>query len=413
MGVARIELPRTAEALAPLIMMTPATSNTKERAEILRSFGATPPQVKELLSYNENRFDWSGVEPNQTFPLDDEPSVAMWCGYAEEAASRGVYTVLCEKLVQLRFPIRQGMSKTPAYAVATRKGVHPDDVAEATGLELNAPDDLEIVIHPTAAGRIPLLIVHNRNDFVALVQALAMRNEPEPIPDSQGACMVAGLNNWDRIDTYRAAWEEKHPAEAVLGGWQQEFGRILPQKELYQDRLIVLSDGPYSAVPAGALGFPDEEWRRLSLTIRREHECTHYFTRRVLGSMHDNLLDELIADYAGITAAAGRYRADWFLRFMGLDSFPAYREGGRLENYRGDPPLSEGAFRVLQALVRAAAENVEAFCVSHSEDVGDARSHVRMIMAMARLTLEQLASTAAVGTLRDGFAHGGWMDWAG
>ena len=367
-------------------MATPATSNVEERAEILRGFGATPPEVEELLSYNENRFDWSGVEPNRTFPLDDEPCVATWCVYAEEAASRGVFKVLREKLVQLRFPIRQGISQTPTYAAVTRKGTHPDDVAEATGLVLNAPDDLGLVIHPTPAGHIPLLIVHDRGDFVALVQALAMRNEPEPIPDSQGACMVAGLNNWDRIRTYRTAWEEEHPAEAVLGGWQQEFRRLLPQKELYQDRLIVLSDGPYSAVPAGDLGLSDDEWRRLSLIIRREHECTHYFTRRVLGSMHDNLLDELIADYAGIVAAAGRYRADWFLRFMGLESFPVYRAGARLENYRGDPPLSAGAFRVLQALVCAAAGNVERFCATHG-----GLGHVQMVLAMARLPLEQLA----------------------
>ena len=30
--------------------------------------------------------------------------------------------------------------------------------------------------------------------------------------------------------------------------------------------------------------------------------------------MRNNILDELVADYMGITAAAGRYRADWFLR---------------------------------------------------------------------------------------------------
>jgi len=368
-------------------MATSATSSTEHRAEILRDFGATPPEIEELLSYNENRFDWPEVEPDQTFPLDDEPSVATWREYAEAAQPRGVYAVLSEKLVQFRFPIREGISQTDPYAAVTRKGAHPDDIAEATGLALNASDDLKLVIHPTAAGRIPLLIVHDRDDFVALVQALAMRNEPEPVPDSQGACMVAGLNNWDRIRTYRRVWEAEHPAEAALGGWQREFRRLLPQKELYQDRLIVLSDGPYSAVPAADLGLSDDEWRRLSLIIRREHECTHYFTRRVLGSMHDNLLDELIADYAGITAAAGTYRAGWFLRFMGLESFPAYRAGARLENYRGDPPLSEGAFHVLQALVCAAAENVEAFCEAYGN-----HDHGRTVMVMTSLTLEQLAS---------------------
>jgi len=67
--------------------------------------------------------------------------------------------------------------------------------------------------------------------------------------------------------------------------------------------------------------------------------------------MRNNLLDEVIADYFGITAACGRFRADWLLRFFGLESYPRYRAGGRLEHYRGDPPLSDAAFLVLQRLL--------------------------------------------------------------
>lgn len=74
--------------------------------------------------------------------------------------------------------------------------------------------------------------------------------------------------------------------------------------------------------------------------------------------MRNNMRDELIADYQGIVAAnGGRYRADWFLRFIGLEAFPEYRQGGRLQNYRGQPPLSDGAFKILQVLVKDAAEN--------------------------------------------------------
>ncbi|MEH2229412.1 MAG: hypothetical protein V7K71_07160 [Nostoc sp.] len=112
------------------------------------------------------------------------------------------------------------------------------------------------------------------------------------------------------------------------------------------------------------------EWLRLSLIIRLEHECCHYFTRRVFGSMRNNVLDELIADYQGIVAANnGRYRADWFLRFVGLEKFPNYQEGGRLENYRGNPALSDGAFRILQVFVKQAAENLEIFNQNHIEEL--------------------------------------------
>ena len=57
----------------------------------------------------------------------------------------------------------------------------------------------------------------------------------------------------------------------------------------------------------------------------------------------------------------GHYRADWFLRFMGLESFPDYRTGGRLENYQDESLLSIGAFKILQRLVKVAAENLEYF----------------------------------------------------
>ena len=129
----------------------------------------------------------------------------------------------------------------------------------------------------------------------------------------------------DRILEHRRRWEAEGGDRSDTG-WREEFRRLVPHKELYQDRLLILSDGPYSNVKAGEMGLTEQEWRRTSTTIRLEHECTHYFTLRVFGSMRNNLLDELIADYAGITAVDP---TDWFLRFMGLESFPAYREGGR------------------------------------------------------------------------------------
>ena len=44
-----------------------------------------------------------------------------------------------------------------------------------------------------------------REDFVFLVQSLTQRNEPEPVADSMGACIVAGYNNWDRVaERYQA-----------------------------------------------------------------------------------------------------------------------------------------------------------------------------------------------------------------
>ena len=205
-----------------------------------------------------------------------------------------------------------------------------------------------------------------------------------------GACTIGGFTNWDRIRTLRQRWEATQPFGAAAG-WAAEFQRLLPHKELYQDRFILLSDGPYSNVCAADIGLTDNAWQQASLTIRLEHECAHYFIRRALASMRSNMLDELIADYMGIVAAVGHFRADWFLHFIGLEAFPSYREGGRLQNYRGTPPLSDGAFVVLQALMKAAAEHVERFDHDHIH-TGEA---ALMLVVLTHMTLEELASEAA------------------
>ena len=365
------------------------------RKSILTSYGASASETEELLIYNQNVFDRSSLTRPVQFPLAPEAHVVAWEEYAAQARVVGAFESLKRVLVQLQFPIQEGISQTDAYRWATRKGVLVDGMAEATGLVLKQPEKLQLIIHQSIAGAIPVLLTGNREDFVSLVQALTMRNEPKPIPASMGACMVAGFNNWDRIRQYRQQWEDKNPFNCSESTWAEEFGRLIPHKELYQDRLILLSDGPYSDVPASEMGLSESQWRNLSLTIRLEHECTHYFTRRLFDSMRNNLLDELIADYRGIVAATGHYRADWFLRFLGLESFPNYREGGRLQNYRGQPPLSDGAFKILQALVKTAVENLERFDAEYAGELITLNNQPLMLVALTYLTLEELASKEA------------------
>jgi hypothetical protein len=382
------------------------TTNESKRSEILRKFGANTAEIKELLAYNQNVFEQDWIKTPLQFPLESEPHIAVWQEYLTAAETSNPWEILKNVLVQLRFPIQEGISQTEAYRAATTKGIEPREI---TGLILQEPEKLQLKIHRSLAGEIPVLITGNRSDFVSLVQAIARRNEPVSIPDSMGACMVGGYNNWNRIRRYRQQWEINHPnhpnnpANSELA-WSAEFQRLIPRKELYQDRFIILSDGFYSNVDPEAIGLTEAEWRRLSLTIRLEHECTHYFTRRVFNSMRNNLLDELIADYRGIVAAAGHYRADWFLHFMGLEAFPHYRAGGRLQNYRGEPSLSDGAFEILQALVTAAAANL-AKCDRQYNQLRTAENQTLMLMALTHLTIEELASEAAGDwawpTLRD------------
>ncbi|MCP4624472.1 MAG: hypothetical protein GY850_13235, partial [bacterium] len=269
------------------------------------------------------------------------------------------------------------------------------------GLGLNRPKDIQLCIHNSLAGKIPIIIAEDRKDFLSLVRAFTLRNEPEILPDSMGACIVAGFNNWDRIRRHKKNWMAQHPFQNTESSWPEEFKRIIQQKDLYQDTFILMSSGPYSNIAAGKLGIDESEWRRLSQIIRREHECAHYFTRRIFKSMRNNILDELIADYIGIIAALGRFRADWMLHFMGLENFPKYRNGGRLENYRGAPPLSDGAFIILQKLVKTAIDNLKNFSYEYAHEPDMPETKAKVITSLVKMTLEELASPDILKRLKN------------
>ena len=364
------------------------TDRCKFRKSVLESFGATPTETKELLGYGETHFDLSGTA-NLSLPLPDERSVETWELYARLVLETQSLACLSQYLPQLQFPVQEGISKHPDYVAAVRWGEVPTRSLIATGLPLCAPQDCHLVVHATPAGRIPILVAEKRADFVTLVQALTKRNEPIPIPESMGAIMVSGYNNWDRIRRLRAQFLASGEAES---SWAAKFRHIREQKPLYQDSFIIISTGGYSGITPVDLGLDEAKWRALSLVIRREHECAHYVTQRFFSSMRNNVLDELLADFIGLTAAVRNFRADWQLRFLGLECFPDYRQGGRLENYRGTPPLSDGAFAVLRRLAVSAVLELEQFdrcCFPAGHAYG---MDLAVITALASLTLEEIAS---------------------
>lgn len=322
------------------------------RAEVLRSFGAEGAVLDELLAYNRNPYadevagDWSA----------DEAFVADWERYEAEARAEGLAAVLRRCMVHLGFPVREGISAEPAWREVVMRGEPLEACALREPWQPRDPEGLRLRLQPTSCGRIPVISVRDRADFEGLLQRILYRNEPKPIPPSMGATMVAGYNNWERIRRHIANWR----AAGGTGEWREEFSRLVPRKPLYQDRFIVVSEGPYSSVPAAALGLDDESWRALSLELRIHHECGHYLTKRRFGMMRNNLLDEMLADALGLVGASGAYRAEWFLTFMGLEAGAgAPRAGGRIEVYRGEPPLSQEAFAIVQALVVQAARGLE------------------------------------------------------
>jgi len=370
-----------------------------ERAALWRSLGATADETRELLEYARSEFDLSRAPAG--FPLPDEPFVAAWTRYVEEAGRVGAWACLRDRLVQLRFPIEPGVSESPAYRAATRRGVWP--APESRGLELARPAELHLFLAETPVGRVPVILATTREDFVALVRALAHKNEPWPIPDAVGATIIGGFNNWDRVASLRRAWEAGDSTSGSPLEWAARWREIVREPGLYQDRFIVLGSGPYSGAAAADVGLDEAEWTRSSIAIRLEHECTHHFTRRVLGSMRNRLADELIADYMGIVAATGSFRADWLVRFLGLERPSVYRPGGRLEEYRGDLAQDGGSFRVLCAAARRCARNLEAIDRLRppwTRSPDSAADKAEMILALAAIGLEGLAGEAAVDMYR-------------
>ncbi|MBK5245953.1 MAG: hypothetical protein JJE49_01615 [Peptostreptococcaceae bacterium] len=308
------------------------------RKKILTEFGAKNEDMVQLLEYNRNVFKKVRESEKSTIELyKDEAFAEVWQGYLNESKEVGVFEVLKKYFPQLNFPIE-------------------------------APMQLKLYLHSSLSGRIPILYTSCRPDFETLSRVLSMKNEPLEIPDSTGAFFIKGYNNWNRIKAQG----------------------IIPQKHLYQDKLIILSGGFYSNISSEVMGLSDEEWEKLSFIIRREHECTHYFTQRIYGFARNNLLDELIADFMGIVEAKGEFCAAWLLKFMGLEGYPKYRKGGRLENYISKSFNSEEASVVMQRLVWQAAHNLEKLNISLS--INNSRAaKLDVLSRLCNMTLEEIA----------------------
>ncbi|UZO82168.1 hypothetical protein NBT05_06760 [Aquimarina sp. ERC-38] len=347
-----------------------------EKIEYLKQLGTPEESISKILAYCKNQFIsqsvYAGVSaekelknksvrvqvPSQTpeYLHANFSSISTWESYVEESKVNGVFSTLQKYLISFQFPVASGISKTENYRKATLAGKSTTVFPEASGLVLQEPEHIRLEIHNGVAGKVPVLIVPNTEDFKQVVRALAHKNEPVALPDSMGAVFIKGLNNWDRIHQLKHEFLTKNNAL----DWSTAFkNTIIPQKELYQDQLIVLSKKPYSNVPSEDMELSEQEWLDSSLKIRLYHECAHQFTVVNYNHIAKNLHDELIADYAGITGVLKNFNATWFLKFMGLENYPVYREGGRFENYMDDE--DNATFKIVQIILKKTAGNLEVF----------------------------------------------------
>ena len=359
--------------------------------EILQSFGAKGQILDELATYGSHAFE--RVSEHPSIREVEAPHIKAYEGYVRESEVIGVFDALKQHLVQLQFPIETGISQTTQYKEVVIRGKAKGD---GPGLRLYAPEQIRLQVFPDdLIGKVPVLLVPDKRDFKAIICALTKKNEPVEIPSSMGAAFIKGLNNWSRIRELRKMWTAEHP----LSSWGQEFRQnILPNHKLYQDQLIVLSEQPYSNVPAEALHLGTEAWKSHSVKIRRAHECAHLFTLQQYGKMTNHIFDELIADYVGITSVLGRFDKNWFLHFMGLENGEGYREGGRFQNYLRD--LSSGSASILQNIVRKAASSLEQFDLENkaTDRASDRKNRIK---AICETGLIPLASPEGVKLLKE------------
>ena len=232
---------------------------------------------------------------------------------------------LIEQLAE-RYPqlyIRPGEDKEEAYRIAVTTGEHPEsDLSHFIGSE---EDWLRV--EQTPAGPVEMVFLKQRQDFETFIRCISYRCTLKEIMPSVGAETYFNLRNWQKI--------RAHQEEYLKSGgedWQEELLRFDADKEKSRDTLILLSYGPYSALNWQKTPYSEEEWLRISLDIRRFHECAHVVCRRIFPEQKLPLWDELTADFTGLRIATGRYDGSLASAFLGITP-EGYVSGGRLSHY--------------------------------------------------------------------------------
>ena len=266
----------------------------------------------------------------------------------EAIGGRGALEALAERFPQLY--VAPSDEVQDVYKLAATRGIAP----EGASLEhfASSPDDeLREVMTPT--GPIEVLFLKNRADFEMFLQIIGHKAQSVPIARTVGAITYRGLPDWKAVaearDSYIASGGED---------WGAEFARLAKQPGVFRAEIIVISDGPYSNVPAGETPYSDDEWLRISREVRLHHECAHIVCRR---TMPDDVLpvwDEITADVTGLLFATGRYDAALASRFLGV-THQGFA-GGRLSEYLDED--QKARIDAVAIEVHGALGSIEAMC---------------------------------------------------
>ncbi len=242
----------------------------------------------------------------------------------ESLKGKDALEALAQRFPQLYVAPAEGAQD--AHRLAGGQGIAPEG-ATLSHFEGSPQDELREV--DTPAGPIEVLFLERRNDFETFLQIIGHKSSPVPIARTVGAITYRGIPDWGKVADACAAY-------VASGGddWGAEFARLAKEPGVFRSELVVISEGPYSNVPAAETPYGPEEWVHVSREIRLHHECAHVVCRRPMPDDVVPVWDEVTADVVGLLFATGRYDVALASRFLGVSE-----EGfsdGRLAEYLND-----------------------------------------------------------------------------
>jgi len=261
----------------------------------------------------------------------------------ESLKGKDALEALAQRFPQLYVAPAEGAQD--AHRLAGGQGIAPEG-ATLSHFEGSPQDELREV--ETPAGPIEVLFLERRNDFETFLQIIGHKSSPVPIARTVGAITYRGIPDWGKVADACAAYVASGDDD-----WGAEFARLAKEPGAFRSELVVISEGPYSNVPAAETPYGPEEWVHVSREIRLHHECAHVVCRRTMPDDVVPVWDEVTADVVGLLFATGRYDAALASRFLGV-SEEGYFDG-RLAEYLDDEQkarIDEVAAEVHDACVR-------------------------------------------------------------
>ncbi len=239
-----------------------------------------------------------------------------------------------------------------AHRLASGHGRAPEG-ATLGHFHTSHEDELRLV--ETPAGTVEVVFLRNRADFETFLQIVGHKCEPVPIARTVGAITYRGLADWGKV---AAAYQ----AYLASGGtdWSTEFSRLAKEPGAFRSELIVISEGPYSNLPAGDTPYDEDAWVHVSREIRLHHECAHVVCRRLRPTDILPVWDEITADVVGLLCATGRYDAALAARFLGVSATGF--ASGRLSEYLNDEQRAH--IDDLAVEVHRACERIQQRCTA-------------------------------------------------